>query len=613
MIISLKSYRMKKTKKIAIYGAIVMITLAIILLIANTFNNNSYRNQIPVLPDFTTLSAPIKEQLSLANNKAQDSPSADNIGMLGMAYHSCALYDQATQCYKLAIKASKSKWKWNYYLGYLNQEMGDSKAAIEYFDSVIKENPEAIQAWYYLGKAYQNLANDDKAEAAFNQIAYLNEDITKVRSVRINYFSLPVSAKFELARIYLNTKRLDKAEKILEEVIQKNHNVGPVYRLLGNVYSAKGDSVLSKKFIVRAQDLADVTAINDTLIDRISLISRSELYLPKQIDAALNSANPEWALQLFKQAFLYLPDDKYLILKAIKYYLRMNNGEEALPYLKKNFNDFKDNIIEMNSIAELLFMNRFYLQAIPYYTQAEKLKPQANEHLENFALCYWKQNKKDSALTLMNEQYEKYKNNPIVLSAEVDFMLKVGDKVKAKSLLLKLRQIAPSDPKALKLSGIIAEMEGNQNDAIQMYEAAFKGDPTDLENIQKLENILIGQRLWSKAITLAKSSLKHHPNSFFLMERLGTLLISCPDPNLRNLQEGIEFSGRAFYHIASNSYTIISSGKNLAQGYAMLGEFKTAAYYISITLNMAKSEKVSNEYLQALLNLASEIKKYNKK
>lgn len=604
---------MNKSKKLAIYVSSAVITLVIIFFLTTTFINNSYRKQIPALPDFTSLTAPVKDQLSLANKKAYDNPTSDNIGMLGMAYHSCAYYDQAKQCYKLATRKNKSKWIWNYYLGYLNQEMGDSNAAIENFNSVIKENPKALMVWYYLGKAYQNSRSGAMAEAAFNKIAYLPNDNSNGRSVRVNYSSLPTSAKFELARMYLNTSRLDESEKILKDVVKGNKTIGPVYRFLGNVYSAKGDSALSKKYIVRAKDLAEGTTINDTLIDRITLISRSELYLPKQIDEAKKSNNPEWASILFNQALLYLPDNKHIITKAIKFFLQMNKGEKAMPYLDKNFKDFKDDFKEMSEIASLLYMKGFYSQAIPYFSQTKKLNPESYELMKNFALCYLKVSKKDSALTLMSEMYEKNRNNPLVLAIEVDFMLKVGDKDKAKSFLSKFRQIAPSDPRILKLSGIIAEMEGNQNAAIPMYEAAFKGDPTDLETTQKLKSFYIEQRLWSKAINLYRSSLKYHPNESFLLERLGTLLISCPDPNLKNIEEGLDLSERAYFHISSTSSTLLAVAKNLALGNAMRGDFQTASYYIRITINIAKSEKVSKDYMDWLLKLASEIKQSSKK
>ena len=234
---------MNKRKKLAIYISAAVIVLVIIFLVTKNITNNSYRNQIPALPEFSSLSEPVKEQLSLANKTAYNSPTSDNIGELGMAYHSSAFYDQAKQCYKLATKKDQSKWIWNYYRGYLNQEMGDSKAAIEDFNAVIKENPDAKMVWYYLGKAYRNSGSDGMAEAAFNKIASLPKANVTDKSIRLNYSSLATSARFELARMYINTNRVNEAEKLLTDVVKGNETNGPFFRLLGNIYSAKGDSV----------------------------------------------------------------------------------------------------------------------------------------------------------------------------------------------------------------------------------------------------------------------------------------------------------------------------------------------------------------------------------
>lgn len=603
---------MTKSNRLAITVASAVITLILIFSVAKLVVNNSYRNQIPELPDLATLSVPVKEQLLLAHTKAYDHPTTDAIGMLGMVYHSCASYDQAMQCYKLATKKDQSKWIWNYYLGYLNQEMGDSKAAIENFNAVIKENPEALTVWYYLGKAYRNLGSGDLAEAAFKKIASLPGDNSNSKSLRLDYSPLPVGAKFELVRMYLTANRLDEAEKLLKDVVKENQSIGPVYRLLGNVYSAKGDSVLSRKYIVRAKDLAEGTTINDTLIDRITLLSRSELYLPKQIDEANKSNNPEWAAVLFDHALLYLPDNKHIITKAIKFFLQMNKGEKSLPFLDENLRYFKDDFNEMSEIASLLYIKGYYSQAIPYYSQAARLKPEFYDLLKDFAVCCWKDGKKDSALYLMDELYEKNMNNPGVLAIEVDFRLKTGDIENAKFYLAKFKQLAPSNPKMLKLSGIIAEADGNKKAAIPLYEAALKGDPTDLEVIKKLGTFYTEQRLWSKAISLLRSSMNYHPNDNILLERLGTLLISCPDPNLQNIPEGLEFSERAYYHISSSPTTLLAAAKNLALGHAMTGNFKDANSYIGIAITIAKSEKVPKNYMDGLQTLASQIKHADK-
>ena len=85
-------------------------------------------------------------------------------------------YEQASQCYKLAVKRNKSEWIWNYYLGFLNMEMGESEAVIENFNSVIEKNPSANLAWYYLGEEYKNLRKNELAEMSFGKIASIQNN-----------------------------------------------------------------------------------------------------------------------------------------------------------------------------------------------------------------------------------------------------------------------------------------------------------------------------------------------------------------------------------------------------------------------------------------------------
>lgn len=603
---------MNPRKKTAVIASCVLIALVGIYYITHYLGNNAALEQLPALPDLSSYSSPIQEQLTQAQQKVLDDPSAENIGQLGMAYHTNVFYEQAAKCYEVALKKNPKQWIWNYYLGYLYQEMGDSKGAIDNFNAVIRQNPEILHAMYYLGSAYLNLNEGAKAEEMFKNIAQATKLPSYSKSIRTTYTPLPIAAKFELARMYISSKRVDEAEKLLLGIIEKTHTVGPVYRLLGDVYREKGDLELSQKYILRASDLPQVTTINDTLADRLSLISRSTQYLPKQIEEAMKSANPEWATRLFDQALKYTPEDKYVVSKYIKHLLRMERGKNAFAYLQKHFDDFKNDYKEMAAMGDQLFTYSFYAQALPYFVQAEKLQPGNIDVQANLAYCYWKTGDKQSALNVMDALYEKNKGKVDVLAKEVDFMFKAGQKDKAGSYLTTFKQLAPSHPKLLKLEGMVCEMEGKREAAIPLYEAAFKGDPKDIEVTSKLGNILIEKRDWGRAISLLRTSMQYNPNESILLERLGTLLISCPDPKLQNIPEGLELSERAFYHVSSNMATLLSAGKNFALGNAMIGDFDKASYYMRLTLNIAKSEKVPQDYMNVLLQLDSEIKKASK-
>ncbi len=604
---------MNKTKKTGLLITSVIVSVVAVFFAVKFFDNNQYKKRIPGLPDLTTLSAALQEQLSDARSKALRDPSSDNLGMMGMAFHSSTLYEKAIDCYNLAAERDKSKWEWRYYLGYIHKEMGDSKAAIDNFTLVTQENPEVYLAWYYLGKAYQNLGSTDKSIEAFDKIANLPDNLTGLKTIRVNYAPVQALAKFELARIDLNSNKTDDAEKRLLGIIKTNRSIGPVYRLLGNVYSAKGDSDLSRKYITRAQDLANVISVADTLADKLALMSRSELYLPRQIDDATRSANPAFAIDLLGHALKYMPDDKYLISKAIKFFLRMNMGNQALPYLDRHISFFRDDSNELAEVADMLFRDGFYSQSLPYFARTIELKPEDNEIRASYALSYWKGNQKDPALHIMKELYEKNRQNHKVLANETAFMIITGDTDKAESFLGILRQAAPNDAKVPKLAAMIAESKGNKLKAISQYEESFRKDPDDLETITKLGNLLIEKQMWEKAVKFYRNALDHHPNEPPLLEQTGTLLISCPDQKQRNTDEGMELAERAFFHIASSSNTMISAAKTLAQAYAVKGDFRNAKYYIGIAINIAQDLNASKDYIEALKQLASNISRFSQK
>jgi hypothetical protein len=85
----------KKNRILIVAGGIIC--LAIISLIMKFVIDLPYRSKLPDIPDLKGSSAPLTEQILNASLKAHRNPSADNIGKLGMIYHSSAYYDKAAQ------------------------------------------------------------------------------------------------------------------------------------------------------------------------------------------------------------------------------------------------------------------------------------------------------------------------------------------------------------------------------------------------------------------------------------------------------------------------------------------------------------------------------------
>lgn len=583
--------------------------MAMIVLTVEIIPGNSYRSKIPELPDFQNVTSSIKEQLSLAYKKAHGKPTSANLGMLGMAYHSSMYYDKAAGCYELAIKRNKEEWLWSYYLGYLKRESGESNAAIENFQNVTRINHKMYLAVYYTGEAFQSLGKNDQAEALFTSLRGIN-NINSADDKKSDSDDFPLStyASFQLARIYIGTQRLALAERTLNEIIQATRTFGPAYRLLGNLYKMKGDSVLSGEYILQANDLNDNSTPLDKLIDGITLMSRSDQYLLRQIDGAEKNAHPNFALVIADHALKYLPDNKYLISKAVKLLLNMNYGKQALPYLDRHIKFFSDDFNEIKEVANLLYAKGLYTQSFSYYQRASELKPEDNEVQSSLVLCLWRAGKKDQALEKMNNLVLNDKENLRILANGVYVMLVLGEKEKAYSYLDKLNHLSPTNPRVQLMRGMVDEMNGKPKDALVMYRLSFKTNQKDMAVIQALGNSLLNQKMWSAAIGHYRKALVSFPNEPFLLEKLGTLLISCPDQKLRNVEEGRKLSERVFIHKASTPDLTIASGKSIAMAYALAGDYRKAYTYIEWVLNIAKTQRAPVQIITELENL---LKQYN--
>lgn len=595
---------MNKGRKVIIFVIGGVAGLAILAFIAKFITDSPYRNKIPSLPDLQSLSVPLKEQLSSAYKKAFHNPTSDNLGTMGMVYHSSVYYDKAELCYKLAIKRNKKEWIWNYYLGYLNREMGETDAAIENYRSVIKQNPRIYLAWYYEGECYQKAGSLSNAELAFMNIVNRMDKNALVKTAkRYDYFPLVTYSKYHLARIFVDTKRIDLAEKTLIEIIGEQKAFGPAYRLLGNVYSIKNDTTLSKRYLLRANDLIVDPSPIDTLIDKFSLMSRSDMYLLKRIDEAEKSVFPEYALELVNHALTCIPENNYLIAKAIKLFLVRDMGKQALPYLPRHINYFQKDFDELKNVGDLLYQKGYYSQAMNYYSQAIKLRPSETKVQSCMVICLSKSGKKQQALDLINEILEKNNADPGFLADGVTLLLNLGEEEKAMTWLDRLKRLSPSNSKGQQLTGLLAEKRENWQEALIMYESAFKGDPADMTTIRLLGNLLIRQKMWDKAIIYFRKALEYHPNEPFLLEKLGTLLVSCPDFKLRNIAEGKDFCERAFINPTSRSLTLISAGRSLAIAYAELGDKRNACNIIKMTISQAQNENLPSSYLTDLKKL----------
>jgi tetratricopeptide (TPR) repeat protein len=114
--------------------------------------------------------------------------------------------------------------------------------------------------------------------------------------------------------------------------------------------------------------------------------------------------------------------------------------------------------------------------------------------------------------------------------------------------------------------------------------------------------------MWEKAIKHYKRALEYYPNEPEILERLGTLLVSCPDSKMRDYKTGREYSERAFIHKSCPAEVLISAAKSLAEAYFALGDNRNAYTFMNITISLAKNQNSSKDYIT---NLEEKLKLYS--
>jgi tetratricopeptide (TPR) repeat protein len=586
-----------------------LIALSILAIHCKRSSDSTSKYKLPEPPASVKMTGPVENQIQAAKREVVKNPTSGNFGQLGTIYHSNAFYKEAKECYLLAINADPDEWIWNYYLGYLCSEMGETEQAVSYFTKAARLNPKSIYVGYYLGETYVKLGNTLQAEEIFNHlIVSADRDSIQQEEIRNNLYPLKVYVQLSLARIYMNTSRLDPAIKILQSVIKDYQDYGPAYRLLSNIYSQQGKDKLSIENSQRANELSQFISPVDPLIAQLAILSRSDEYILKQIDIAAFSGNQEWAKKLLDHALIFMPDNPFLISKSIQFYLLYGFGDDINQKIDKHYSAFSNDFNELAKLATLFNKNGKYGWAIMYYERCKQLKPDDFTILHNLAINY--SNAGDVKNTeILIDKLLTIKPEDTEFIADAAFIyIRLGENDKAMLLIERIKKLTPENPVINKLMAEVSLNEGNHQLAYHYYSKFFNKVPNDPEAIQYLGSRYMENKSWDNAIRHFKKALGYFPNNPLYIEKLGSLYYNCPDTRLRDLNQARYYLERAYLSIKSSAEIRISSGKNLAAVYASEKKWDQAISVITTTRIMAIRGKYPDQEIQLLTKTMEEYK-----
>jgi tetratricopeptide (TPR) repeat protein len=314
--------------------------------------------------------------------------------------------------------------------------------AIEILKSIITEDSNLIEAYFYLGRAYELSNKNAEAIATFTALLQITSE--EAQSNRFVF-------KQHLAANYMEMENYDKAIIIYQEMAAQDPDKANSQLLNAYRLSRKFDKAipLGKQLSEKNPDDIDISIIySRSLVDAgkakegIDLLSKLMQTKPEEIDLYINLN------QIFLQEKRY-EDAEKILLRAKTRKLDNENNEKVLFQLAQVYEKqekfdraeltFKeilktnpDNAVTLNYIGYMLADRGVRLEeALRYVKRALAIDPRNGAYLDSLGWAFFKLNDLVNAETYLLESDEIIKNDPVIHEHLGDLYSKTGNLQKA--------------------------------------------------------------------------------------------------------------------------------------------------------------------------------------
>lgn len=86
------------------------------------------------------------------------------------------------KAYQVAVSLAPDNLQWQNNLAALQLKHGDTEAFIKRYQSILKQDPTLVDAWFNLGLAYGQMRKTKKARPAWQQVLQQNPDYAAAKA-----------------------------------------------------------------------------------------------------------------------------------------------------------------------------------------------------------------------------------------------------------------------------------------------------------------------------------------------------------------------------------------------------------------------------------------------
>jgi tetratricopeptide (TPR) repeat protein len=218
---------------------------------------------------------------------------AEAWGQLGLLYQAHHLQGPARHCYAEAIRLDSADFRWPYYLAYALQEQGRFAQAEGGYDQALAIDPGYTPARLRRGQVRLAQGSTEGAEADFREVLVKQPD--------------NAAALAGLGQAAARDRRYDDAIRFLEAALQADPSADRLRYPLGMAYRQAGQETKARVNLRAYGKTEPVFA--DPLLAEMSRLSRSAQIYLEQGYAASRAGRADAAVEAFRKAVEYNPDD----------------------------------------------------------------------------------------------------------------------------------------------------------------------------------------------------------------------------------------------------------------------------------------------------------------
>ena len=227
------------------------------------------------------------------------------------------------------------------------------------------------------------------------------------------------------------------------------------------------------------------------------------------------------AINALETAVKNYPQDSFPYYWLSEIALRLNNPDKALINIEKAITNDGSNPKFIYKKANILNKIGGYARAINYLDDELSKKKDSDDDLLRLKTKLISENEGDIAALQFLNSMKNHQDNPVLLLERARLELRMGSLDESELKAEKLLNQKDNKSDALALLGLIANVRGELDRAIDFYIKAIEDNPFSPEQYIQLAEIYHDKKDFKRALDTLEDGIKVNPGSFELLLKAG--------------------------------------------------------------------------------------------